>query len=193
MNPLTIDEYLRLPYHIEIIRETDPEDAGWVAQVRELPGCITQADNFDELEEMIRDAMRGWFEIAIQDGLPIPLPQADVEYSGKFVIRVPRQLHRQLAEEAERQNVSLNQYVNYALALVVGGLGSELPEPLKADSLYQLNAELPHQVREKSSSEAQTEKRISTKQINDIICPNYILPYGGIPYVSSDLTPSHSR
>ena len=161
MNLMTIEEYLRLPYHIEIIRETDPEDAGWGAQVRELPGCITQADNFEELEEMIQDAMRGWFEIAIQDGIPIPLPQADIEYSGKFVIRVPRQLHRQLAEEAERQNVSLNQYVNYALALVVGGLESELPKPLKADSLYQLNAEQPHQVREKSPARLKPKKNLN--------------------------------
>ena len=158
MYTMTIDEYLSLPYHIEMIRDTDPDNPGWVAQVRELPGCITQADNFAELEEMIRDAMRGWFEIAIQDGIPIPLPQEDVEYSGKFVIRVPRQLHRQLAEEAGRQNVSLNQYVNYALTLVVGGLGSEPPEPLNAGSLYTLHTTQPHQVREKNPVRVKSKK-----------------------------------
>lgn len=150
MKPQTIEDYLSLPYHIEMIRETDPENPGWVAFVRELPGCITQADSFSELEEMIIDAMHAWLEIAIQDGIPVPLPQPDEQYSGKFVIRVPRQLHRQLAEEAARQNVSLNQYVNYALALVIGGLASDLPEPLNPDSLYRLRSPQPHQVRDKN-------------------------------------------
>jgi antitoxin HicB len=150
MNLKTLEDYLLLPYHIDIIRETDLENPGWVAFVRELPGCITQADNFEELEEMIMDAIRGWIEVAFQDGIPIPLPQPDEQYSGKFVIRLPRQLHRQLAEEAARQNVSLNQYVNYALAMVIGGLASNLPEPLNPDSLYRLRSTQPHQVRDKS-------------------------------------------
>ena len=109
MIPNIIDGYLSLPYYIEIVRETDPDASGWVAWVRELPGCITQADSFEELEEMIMDAMHGWFELAIQDGIPIPAPQPEEQYSGKFVVRLPRQLHRQLADEAERQNVSLTQ------------------------------------------------------------------------------------
>jgi len=158
MKPQTIEDYLSLPYHIEMIRETDPENPGWVAYVRELPGCLTQADNFPELEEMIMDAMRGWLEIALQDGIPIPLPQSDEQYSGKFVIRLPRQLHRQLAEEAERQNVSLNQYINYALAIVIGRMGSDLPEPLDPDSLYRLRSTQPHQVRDKSHPIAKSEK-----------------------------------
>lgn len=152
MIPNTIDGYLSLPYHIEIVRETDPEASGWVAWVRELPGCITQADSFEELEEMIMDAMRGWFELATQDGIPIPAPQPEEQYSGKFVVRLPRQLHRQLAEEAERQNVSLNQYVNYALAITIGSFRTEMPEPLNPDSLYRLKSTLPHLVREKSQS-----------------------------------------
>jgi len=150
MKPQTIEDYLSLPYHIEIIRETDPENIGWVAFVRELPGCITQADNFPELEEMITDAMRGWLEIALQDDIPIPLPHSDEQYSGKFVIRLPRQLHRQLAEEAERQNVSLNQYINYALSLVIGCVASNLPVPISSESVYRLRSTQSHQVRDKN-------------------------------------------
>lgn len=152
MTPNTVDGFLGLPYHIEIVRETSPDVSGWVAWVRELPGCITQADSFEELEEMIMDAMRGWFEIAIQDGIPIPTPQPEEQYSGKFVVRLPRQLHRQLAEEAERQNVSLNQYVNYALSIAVGNSQSEMPEPLTPDNLYHLKSPIHHHVSEKSQS-----------------------------------------
>ena len=38
------------------------------------------------------------------------------EYSGRFVLRIPRSLHRELKEAADREGVSLNQYVLYKLA-----------------------------------------------------------------------------
>jgi antitoxin HicB len=120
MSPRTLEEYLTLPYHIEVIRDNDEENPGWVARVVELPGCITQGDTFEELGEMIEDAMRGWIGVALEDGDPVPEPKPDEEYSGKFVVRVPRSLHRQLAEAAEREGVSLNQFINAALGLAVG-------------------------------------------------------------------------
>jgi antitoxin HicB len=116
----TLDEYLTLPYHIEVIRDDDDENPGWVARVIELPGCITQGDTFEELGEMIEDAMRGWIGVALEDGIPVPEPKPDEDYSGKFVVRVPRSLHRQLAEAAEREGVSLNQFINVALGIAVG-------------------------------------------------------------------------
>ena len=38
------------------------------------------------------------------------------EYSGRFVLRIPRSLHKSLKEAADREGVSLNQYVLYKLA-----------------------------------------------------------------------------
>jgi hypothetical protein len=40
-------------------------------------------------------------------------------YSGRFVVRIPKSLHRQLAETAASESVSLNQLV---LTLLAGGL-----------------------------------------------------------------------
>jgi len=48
-----------------------------------------------------------------------------VSHSGKFNVRIPVDLHAQLAAEAERQGVSLNQLV---LALLAGGVGFKLDE-----------------------------------------------------------------
>jgi antitoxin HicB len=119
MEGKAVEDYLKLPYHIEIIRDDDEENPGWVARVIELPGCITQGDTFEELGEMIDDAMRSWIGVALEDGIPIPDPAPNEDYSGKFVVRLPRSLHRQLAEAAEREGVSLNQFVNVALARAV--------------------------------------------------------------------------
>lgn len=114
-----VEDYLKLPYHIEVVYDDDEENPGWVAHVRELRGCITQGDTFEELGEMIQDAMRGWLEIALEDNIPIPEPAPDEDYSGKFVVRLPRSLHRELAQRAEQEGVSLNQFVNVALARAV--------------------------------------------------------------------------
>jgi len=115
MTTRTVDDYLKLPYTIEVFRD-DEDNPGWVARVVELPGCLTQGDTFEELGEMIEDAMRGWIEVALEDGIAVPEPRPDGDYSGKFVVRVPKSLHRRLVEQAGAEGVSLNQYINVALA-----------------------------------------------------------------------------
>jgi len=55
--------------------------------------------------------MRGWIESNIERGLEIPLPDVMKKYSGKFLVRVPTYLHRNLAEQAKKEGVSLNQLV----------------------------------------------------------------------------------
>jgi len=113
----TIDYYMALPYTIELI---NTPGEGWFVRVRELPGCMSQGDTAEEALEMIQDAMRGWLEVSIEYGDPIPEPRSEEDYSGKFVVRVPRTLHRDLVETAEREGVSLNQFINVALAEAVG-------------------------------------------------------------------------
>jgi len=113
----TLDYYMNLPYTIELRR--DPEE-GWFVRVKELRGCMSQGDTAEEAMAMIREAMQLWFEVALEEGLPIPEPRTEEEYSGKFVVRVPRSLHRELVESASQEGVSLNQYINVALARATG-------------------------------------------------------------------------
>jgi hypothetical protein len=65
---------------------------------------------------MAEDARRLWIEGEYEDGAEIPEPSYPEEYSGKFNLRLPKSLHRQLAEAAEEDGVSLNQYVITLLA-----------------------------------------------------------------------------
>jgi len=82
----SVDQYLKLPYTIEITRDDDIDNPGWAARVVELNGCITQADTFEKLGSMIEEAMRLWIEVAMEDGLPIPEPRQIETYSDKFVV-----------------------------------------------------------------------------------------------------------
>lgn len=65
---------------------------------------------------MAGDARILWMLICYESGQDIPLPSYPSDYSGKFNIRLPRSLHRDLAESADEENVSLNQYVTMFLA-----------------------------------------------------------------------------
>ena len=42
--------------------------------------------------------------------------RANQEYSGKISVRVPKSLHRNLAQSAKDEGISLNQFILYKLA-----------------------------------------------------------------------------
>lgn len=138
-----LEDYLKLPYSIEVFPDTDEDDPGWYARVIELPGCMTNAGTFSELGEMIEDAKRAWLTVALERGIPIPEPRQEEEYSGKFVTRIPKSLHRRLAQQAEREGISLNQYVNSALAEALGqDRGMERFFQYQADQIRELQKEI---------------------------------------------------
>lgn len=116
-----IEEYLELPYTLVVVHDVDEEgNAGWVAEVEELPGCVSQGTSPEEAVERVREAMRDWIAVALEDGVEIPEPHGDIDYSGRFLVRVPASLHADLARSADREGVSLNQFVTSALAGAVG-------------------------------------------------------------------------
>lgn len=120
----TMEYYLGLPYTIELKQDAE---AGWFVKVKELPGCMSQGDTAAEALEMIQEAMELWLEVAIEDGDPIPEPRDLDEFSGKFVVRVPRSLHGELVDKAKLEGVSLNQYVNLALAQATSRISPGAP------------------------------------------------------------------
>ncbi len=109
--------YLNLPYTFEVVRE---DETTWFAQVRELPGCMTEGDSPADAMAMLQDALATWLEAALESAMVIPEPRPEEEYSGKFNVRMSRSLHRDLVQAAAREDVSLNQYVVTELARAVG-------------------------------------------------------------------------
>lgn len=118
----TVEDYMALPYTIEVIPQTDDGETAYFARVVELPGCMTEADTFEEVQAMITDAMEGWLEVALEVGKSIPEPKAAEQYSGKFVVRLPKSLHRDVTRAAQRDAVSLNQYIVTVLARDAGAV-----------------------------------------------------------------------
>ena len=96
------------------------EVGGYTVYVPTLPGCVSQGETAEEAMEMIDEARLLWLESAYDDGLDIPLPRSEREYSGKFNVRFPKSLHRRLDQMADREGVSLNQFLVSTLSRAVG-------------------------------------------------------------------------
>ena len=97
------DRYLK-------IVEWSEEDQCYVGT---CPGLMLGGIHGDEEAEVYRELCRTveeWIDICERDGAPLPEPTAGREYSGKFVVRVGRDLHKALAIGAIRHGESLNEH-----------------------------------------------------------------------------------
>lgn len=108
-----LEYYLELNYPVTLYRA---EEGGFAAEIEDLPGCLTQGETVEEVIENIEEARQLWINLAYEDGFEIPIPRTDEEYSGRFLVRIPKSLHRRLAEQARYEGVSLNQYVESMLS-----------------------------------------------------------------------------
>ncbi|MGE7115110.1 type II toxin-antitoxin system HicB family antitoxin [Lysinibacillus sp. NPDC047702] len=110
-NQKDLHYYLSLPYTFQVRKTKN----GYWANVKELDGCHTPASTIEEAYKDLEKVLQMTIETKLEYGDPISEP-VDHEYSGKFNVRVPKTLHKQLAQEAEEEGVSLNQYVVYKLS-----------------------------------------------------------------------------
>jgi len=116
---MNVKEYLDLPYGITIRHMNDESGEYYFATVEEMPGCMSDGKTQGEALSNIREAMELWVEGKIEAGVDVPMPttyENAREYSGKYVVRLPRSLHARLAMEAGKEGVSLNQYTIYKLS-----------------------------------------------------------------------------
>lgn len=109
-----LNYYMGLNYKIEVLKAE--EDSGYVLNCPELKGCVTCADTIEQGLEMMEDAKKCWFSACLEDNIEIPEPNDVKEYSGQFKIRIPKSLHKSLAERSKNEGVSMNQYCLYLLS-----------------------------------------------------------------------------
>ena len=109
----TLDYYMGLPYKLEIV--PDSTEGGYVASYPDLRGCITVGDTLASVAANAEDAKREWIQAAMEEGIEIPEPLSEAEYSGQFKLRIPKSLHRALAQHSKEEGISMNQYCLYLL------------------------------------------------------------------------------
>jgi predicted RNase H-like HicB family nuclease len=94
------------------------EDECYLAEVPDLPGCLTHGETVAEAAQNAEEAMEGWLEAAEQVGAR---PSAVEHYEGGLWARIPDDLCSSLTLEARRQDVPLHQLV---VARLAEGLGA---------------------------------------------------------------------
>jgi antitoxin HicB len=124
-----LERYVGLPYHLSVVREGEEKDKPWTASVEELPGCTSRGKTADEAVGGVQEAMLEWIRGAIAEGREIPEPRSTASHSGRLLLRMPRSLHGELTRAAERESVSLNQFINDTLASAVAWRGRSPSTP----------------------------------------------------------------
>jgi predicted HicB family RNase H-like nuclease len=92
------------------------EDDQYVGLCLEFPGLSWLATSQEKALRGIRSIVAESIADMEHEGEIIPEPMATRRYSGKFVVRVPPELHRHLVMEAAEAGISLNRLVSARLS-----------------------------------------------------------------------------
>jgi predicted HicB family RNase H-like nuclease len=85
-----------------------PEDEAFIGTVAEMPSLSWAGDKSDDAFRGIQTLVKDVLDDMLDSGETPPEAIADRTYSGKFMVRVTPESHRQLVIDAAEQNVSLN-------------------------------------------------------------------------------------
>lgn len=115
---MNIDAYA---YNITVRRATFEGEVCFEARVKELPDLIEYADTADEAYALAVDGIETTAEIMSEKGRAMPAPMTPADnFSGRVTLRLPRTLHRALAEGSDDEGVSLNQHLVNILSYYSG-------------------------------------------------------------------------
>lgn len=104
-------------YNITVRQIGDDTQVLFEARVRELPDVVDFGETWEEAYGLAVDSIETVAEMMAEQNRSMPEPAAiEDEYSGRVTLRIPKSLHRRLAEQAEFENISLNQYLVTLLA-----------------------------------------------------------------------------
>lgn len=110
-------DILKKPYSRLVI----PDDQnGYFAEIVEFPGCFAVGETAGEAIRELDAVALDWISAAQSQGQKIPDPLGSIDYSGRLVVRMPKGLHQRAAFMAQREGVSLNQFIVTCISEQVG-------------------------------------------------------------------------
>ena len=110
----------RIDYPFEIRPLSAEEGGGFLISYPDFSDCISDGATVDEALTNGKDALKATITTLRAKKLAVPAPNGGGVASGKFVARVPKTVHAQLATRAKAEGVSLNTLV---LTFIAEGLG----------------------------------------------------------------------
>ena len=113
---IKLSYYMALPYTKTVIKRDDEDGTHYISKILELDGCHSDGTTEEEALHNLGEAMECYIESCLIHGDQIPEPVTEENFSGKFLVRLPKSLHRRLAFESQKEGISLNQYALYKLS-----------------------------------------------------------------------------
>ena len=107
-------------YPFEIRPITPDEGGGFLISYPDFAECNSDGATVDEALANGKLSLKETIAALKSKDLSVPLPRSGGVASGKFVARVPKTIHAQLATRAKAEGVSLNAIV---LTFIAQGLG----------------------------------------------------------------------
>ncbi len=92
------------------------EDQEFVGLCAEFPSLSWLASTPEKALKGIGRVVKDCIEDMVQNSEDVPSPISLRQYSGKFMVRVPPEVHRHLAIEAAESGISLNRIASAKLA-----------------------------------------------------------------------------
>ncbi len=118
MRKKELKDYMSLKYRINLRPLSEEDGGGWLAEAVELPGCMSDGETPEEAIRNLEGAKEAWLAVSLEKGYPVPVPavESEPEYNGRITVRLPKSLHRKIAETAKNDGMSLNSYLLYLVS-----------------------------------------------------------------------------
>lgn len=108
-------------YNITVRRDSFEGEVLFEARVKELPDLAEYGESYDEAYSLAIDAIETAAEAFAEKGRKFPTAMVPADdFSGRVTLRLPRSLHRVLAETSDMEGVSLNQHLVNVLSYYSG-------------------------------------------------------------------------
>jgi antitoxin HicB len=112
-------------YPFEVRPLNTDEGGGYLISFPDFAECISDGQTVNEAMENGQDALKATIAALMAKKLAMPAPNSGGIASGKFIARVPKTVHAQLATRARAEGVSLNALVLTFIAQGLGATGSK--------------------------------------------------------------------
>ena len=73
---------MKLEYAVRIERLADSDGGGYLATVRDLPGCMSDGETPEEALKNVQEAIASWIEAANEWKMDIPQPSPPMARAG---------------------------------------------------------------------------------------------------------------
>jgi antitoxin HicB len=109
-----------IDYPFEVKPLADDDGGGFLVSFPDFAECIADGETIEEAIANGREALAATIAALKSLKHAVPAPNSGGVASGRFVARVPKTIHAQLATRARAEGVSLNSLV---LTFIAQGLG----------------------------------------------------------------------